>query len=63
VTAGRTVDSSGLRWRKSSVSGDTGTNCVEIAWADGVVLVRDSHDRAGARLAIPAGGWAAFVRR
>lgn len=58
------IDSSGLRWSKSSASGGgDGQNCVEIAWFGAVVLVRNSRDRAGARLAIPAGSWAAFVAR
>ncbi|HEX5118986.1 MAG TPA: DUF397 domain-containing protein [Pseudonocardiaceae bacterium] len=58
------VDSSGLRWFKSSASSSGNTvNCVEIAWAGAVVLVRNSRDRAGARLAIPTASWAAFVAR
>jgi hypothetical protein len=58
------VDSSGLRWYKStaSSSGNSG-DCVEIARSGTVVLVRNSRDRTGARLAIPAGSWAAFVAR
>lgn len=58
------VDSSGLRWRKSSASSNNdGNNCVEIAWSGGVVLIRNSRDRAGARLAVPAANWATFVAR
>lgn len=58
------VDSSGLRWRKSSASSSSNNNdCVEIAWSGGVVLVRNSRDRAGARLAVPTASWATFVAR
>lgn len=58
------VDSSGLRWCKSSASssGSSG-DCVEIAWSGRLVLIRNSRDRAGARLAIPAGSWLTFVAR
>jgi hypothetical protein len=55
------VDSSDLRWCKSSASNTSSGNCVEIAWSGGVVLVRNSRDRAGARLVIPVASWVAFV--
>jgi hypothetical protein len=58
------VDPSGLRWCKSSASSSGGdSNCVEITWSGGVVLVRNSRDRAGGRLAVPADSWAAFLSR
>ncbi|MGC7100048.1 DUF397 domain-containing protein [Amycolatopsis lurida] len=55
------VDSSGLRWLKSSKSKDNDPDCVEIASHGDDVLVRDSKDREGARLRFSAAGWAAFL--
>lgn len=49
-----------LCWRKSTYSGDAQGECVEVAVA-GVVGVRDTKDRDGGQLAVPAAGWAAFV--
>jgi hypothetical protein len=51
-------------WRKSSYSGGSGTNCVEVAWSshlppsmnDGV-LVRDSKNSVGPVLAVSATAW------
>jgi hypothetical protein len=48
-------------WRKSSYSGDQ-TNCVEIALGS-VVGVRDTKDRAGGVLTVPAGSWSVFLRQ
>ena len=53
---------SGLHWVKSSLSYANG-NCVEVARPPGgQVLVRDSTDPDGPRLAFSPGHWAAFVR-
>jgi hypothetical protein len=41
-----------LSWRKSSYSGGTGGQCVEIASAPGWIWVRDSKDRQGPCLRI-----------
>ncbi|HEY2522011.1 MAG TPA: DUF397 domain-containing protein [Streptosporangiaceae bacterium] len=49
-------------WRKSSYSGNGGGNCVEVA-SRRDVLVRDSKDRDGLRLAVPAAGWRSFIGR
>ncbi len=38
--------------RKSSYSGSGGGNCIEVADAPGTVLVRDSRDPDGPRLAL-----------
>jgi len=43
-------------WRKSTYSGANGGDCVEVASA-GVVMVRDTRDRDGAMLAVPAEAW------
>lgn len=53
-----TVDSS---WRKSSYSGTSGGNCVETASGAGVILVRDTSDRDGFSLSVPADAWATFT--
>lgn len=50
-----------LSWYKSSYSGDAGDSCVEIAACPTTVHIRDSKDKAGPQLAVPAGAWAAFV--
>ncbi len=48
-------------WRKSSYSGNNGGNCVEVGKAARGVLVRDTTDRAGAVLSLPAGTWQALL--
>ena len=48
-------------WVRSSYSGSSGDNCVEVAQAEGVVAVRDSKDPDGSVLVFPAASWAAFL--
>ncbi|HUN35121.1 MAG TPA: DUF397 domain-containing protein [Trebonia sp.] len=48
-------------WRKSSYSGNNGGNCVEVGNAAPGVLVRDTTDRAGVALSLPAGAWRALL--
>ncbi len=48
-------------WRKSSYSDGNGGNCVEVAGATGVVLVRDTTNRDGGTLAVTADAWRAFA--
>lgn len=50
-----------LTWFRSTHSDTGGGNCVEVAFGPGAVLVRDSKDRAGARLTFTPGAWADFV--
>lgn len=51
------------RWRKSSHSGNGGADCVEVARnLTGVVLVRDSKDRARPELRVTGPAWSALVR-
>jgi len=54
-----TVDLAGLSWRKSSRSGQDGSNgsCVEVAFAGPAVAVRDSKNPAEGALAFPVTGW------
>ncbi|MGH3813789.1 MAG: DUF397 domain-containing protein [Pseudonocardiaceae bacterium] len=47
-------------WRTSSHSGTNG-DCVEVAPAPDRVLVRDSKDRNGFALTVPAPAWRAFL--
>lgn len=50
------------RWRKSSYSGSTGGECVEVAdGCVGAVPVRDSKNPAGPVLVLGASAWQAFV--
>jgi hypothetical protein len=52
----------GAHWVKSSYSGPTGGNCVEVAFlADGQVAVRNSRRRSGPALVFSAGEWHAFT--
>jgi hypothetical protein len=48
-------------WRKSSYSNDNGGNCVEAASGAGVILVRDTTDRDGVTLSVPASTWSRFL--
>ncbi|MFJ8672856.1 DUF397 domain-containing protein [Streptomyces sp. NPDC093589] len=50
-----------LAWFKSSYSGDSGDDCVEIAACPTTIRIRDSKNLAGPQLAVPASAWAAFV--
>ena len=53
-----TIDSP---WRKSSYSGTSGNSCVETASGAGQILVRDTTDRDGLTLSVPASAWARFT--
>lgn len=56
------VDLEGARWRKSSYSGGSGGNCVEVATGvPEVVAVRDSKDADGAKLFFTHAEWRAFT--
>jgi hypothetical protein len=47
-------------WRKSTHSSTTGRQCVEVATANGV-LMRDTTDRGGFTLSVPAAAWTTFL--
>jgi hypothetical protein len=51
----------GAKWVKSTRSGPTGGNCVEVAFLRGGVAVRDSHKPGGTALVFTAVEWDAFV--
>lgn len=58
-----TVDFSGAEWRKSSRSGDgSGGGCVEIAFVEVAVGVRDSKDQGGPRLVFGEAAWREALR-
>jgi hypothetical protein len=48
-------------WRKSTASGGGGGNCVQVAFIDDSVLVRDSKDPSGTVLSFSHSEWAAFL--
>lgn len=48
-------------WRKSTYSGNSGGNCVEVAGIRGVVAVRDSKNPDSPALAFSPDGWQAFT--
>ncbi len=48
-------------WFKSSYSNDTGGACVEITDLASQVGIRDSKDKAGPALVVPAASWSSFV--
>jgi hypothetical protein len=57
-----TMDFTGVKWRKSSRSGEGNDNaCVEVAFASQVVGVRDSKNSAGRRLEFPESAWRRFA--
>ncbi|WP_256925243.1 DUF397 domain-containing protein [Streptomyces sp. Amel2xC10] len=51
----------GTTWRKSSYSGDTGGQCVEVADLTPCTGVRDSKNPHGPALLFPAGAWGDFL--
>ncbi|MFJ6836197.1 DUF397 domain-containing protein [Streptomyces sp. NPDC091209] len=56
----RQVDLREAHWRKSRRSSGNGA-CVEVAFAEGVVAVRDSKETGGPVLVFSAAGWTAFL--
>ncbi|MGW1492733.1 DUF397 domain-containing protein [Streptomyces sp. NPDC002402] len=55
-------DVSELEWFKSSYSDSSSSSeCVEVAAVPGAVLVRDSKNTEGPRLAFTEAQWATFV--
>ncbi len=55
-------DLTGATWRKSTRSGPSGNDCVEVADnLPGRVLVRDSKDQSGPVLAFTPTAWRTFL--
>ncbi|MEU7553844.1 DUF397 domain-containing protein [Streptomyces sp. NPDC044571] len=52
----------GTVWRKSSYSGDTGGQCVEVAAQPCLVAVRDSKNPDGPVFTVSPAAFSAFVR-
>ncbi|MEW2296982.1 DUF397 domain-containing protein [Streptomyces sp. NPDC006743] len=50
-----------VAWSKSSYSTSDGPSCVEVAAAPDHILVRDSKNPCGPRLALTPTTWAAFL--
>ena len=56
------IDLDRAEWRKSSFSGGSGGNCVEVATnLPGMVAVRDSKDPAGPVLTLTPAQWRSFT--
>ncbi|MEV5956798.1 DUF397 domain-containing protein [Streptomyces sp. NPDC051987] len=55
------MSSTELDWFKSSYSGSSGDNCIEVADCPGVVRVRDSKNKEGDQLAVSRTTWSTFV--
>jgi hypothetical protein len=49
-------------WRKSSRSGDTGGQCIEMAGSVPVVAVRDSKDPHGPMIVLAGAAWDSLAR-
>jgi hypothetical protein len=50
-----------MNWRKSSYSGQSGGNCVEVADHGNRVMVRDTKNRDGIVLRFTADAWRRFA--
>ena len=50
-----------LAWFKSSYSGDSSGDCVEVATCPTTIHVRDSKNTTGPRLALAPTTWSEFV--
>jgi hypothetical protein len=58
---GLRVDLSRAVWRRSSTSGPDCDNCVEIAFVDEAIAIRDSRHPEGPVLLFTQAEWDAFV--
>ncbi|MFJ3309776.1 DUF397 domain-containing protein [Streptomyces sp. NPDC086549] len=54
------MSSTELDWFKSSYSGSSGDNCIEVA-VDESIHVRDSKQRELGQLALSPAAWSAFI--
>ena len=60
-TKGFRIDLSRAQWFKSTRSGPNCDNCVEVAFVEQAIAVRDSKNPAGPALIFAAAEWDAFV--
>jgi hypothetical protein len=58
---GLRVNLDGAQWRRSNRGGPYPDNCVEVAFVDGAIAVRDSKNPAGPVLLFTQSEWDAFV--
>jgi hypothetical protein len=61
TTKGLRVDLSRAQWLTSTRSGTDSDNCVEVAFVDEAIAVRDSKNPGGPALVFTAAEWDAFV--
>jgi hypothetical protein len=54
------VDLASARWHKSSYSGTSG--CIQVAYIDGYIAVRDSKESQGPALVFNTDEWQAFIK-
>ena len=52
-----------MNWRKATYSGDSGGNCVEVASASGLVMVRDTTNRDSVTLSVTPAAWRRLVAK
>ncbi|MGW6012147.1 DUF397 domain-containing protein [Streptomyces sp. NPDC055210] len=58
------MSTTGLTWFKSSYSGDSSGDCVEVAvCAAATIHVRDSKNTRGPQLALSPDAWGSFIQR
>jgi hypothetical protein len=50
-----------VRWRKSSYSGNGGSDCVEVAGSGNRMMVRDTKNRPGVVLWFSPAAWRTFA--
>jgi hypothetical protein len=50
-----------MTWRTATYSSGNGGNCVEVGYDAGRVRIRDTKDRDGVTLSVPAGAWERFT--
>ncbi|MFE1883461.1 DUF397 domain-containing protein [Streptomyces diastatochromogenes] len=50
-----------LAWFKSSYSGSSGDDCIEVATCPTTIHVRDSKNTTGPQLALTPASWTEFV--
>ena len=55
------IDLSRAQWFTSTQAGTDGDNCVEVAFVDEAIAVRDSKNPQGPALIFTAAEWDAFV--